>query len=230
MNVLVASRKDSLGGLTTGVKGPSPPFGGVFRLAGPAALILLLSGCLASSDPVANVAEALVDDEGMTVTATRVEPLVHEVDVYGQIQARACGVGEVRGPDRCNGGSAVAAGIAWDVPVRDFADPSALFWRVTLAAPWQSASLVDGLTMTIFTTTPCGIACVQLRQVAETTSATAPAFERLDVYLEEGETGLRVQLEPVGYTETTWNEAAVHYHLFGAIGGYRPVAAPVVLA
>lgn len=217
-------------GPTNGVMGASLPFPDVLRAALAAALLILLSGCLAAPAPPGTMHEAAAPDEGMTVTATRVEPLVHEVDAYGRIQARPCGVGEVRtSGDRCNGGSAVAAGIAWEVPIRDYADPAALFWRVTLAAPWQSASLVDALRMTVFTTTPCGLACVELRKVAETESPTSPGFERLDIYLQEGETGLRVQLEPVGYTETTWTEAAVHYHLFGAIGGYRPVAAPVVI-
>lgn len=229
MNVLVVWRKAFVG-LTTGVKGAPPPFHGVFRQAGPVALLLLLSGCLAAPRPVADVADAVPDGDGMTVTATRVEPLVHDVDAYGRIQARTCGVGDMRSQDHCNGANAIAAGIAWEVPVRDFADPAALFWRVTLAAPWQSASMVEGLRMTVYATQPCGVACIELRSVAEIESATAPAFERLDVYLEEGETGLRIQLEPVGIPETAWNEAAVHYHLFGAIGGYRPVAAPVVLA
>jgi hypothetical protein len=202
----------------------------VLRLAAPAALVLLLSGCFTTPPPAAiEAAEAVPDDDGMTVTATRVEPLVHEVDTHGRIQARTCQVGRLDSTSECNGGGLVAAGIAWEVPVRDFADPEALFWRVSLVAEWQSSSLVEALRMTVFTTTPCGLACVDLRKVAEVEDPAHPGFDRLDVYLEAGETGVRIQLEPIGYTETTWSEAAVYYHLHGTINGYRPVASPVVL-
>ncbi|MEK6974778.1 MAG: hypothetical protein AABY18_00385 [Candidatus Thermoplasmatota archaeon] len=202
----------------------------MLRVAASAALILLLSGCLAAA-PAPAVTEASTDGDDVTVTATRVEALSHDVDSKGRIQAHACEMGQLRGGvERCNGGSVIVAGIAWEVPVYDFADPLALFWRVSLAADWQSSSLVTGLRMTVYATMPCGVTCVELRKVDSVEDAASPGFDGLDVYLEPGETGLRVKLETIGYAETTWSEAAVHYHLHGVVNGYRPVGPPVVVA
>lgn len=202
------------------MRGPS---GGVLRVAAAAALILLLSGCLAAA-PVQDVQPAPVDEDGMLVTATRVEPVVHAVDEVGRIAARPC----IDREQACNMGLG-AYGLAWDTPTRDFADPAALFWRVNLRADWESESLVSSLKMTVYITKPCGIACVKAREVASVEDPIAPTIEDLDLFLAPGETGVRVRLETVGYTETSLGEAAVDYHLHGGVAGFRPVAAPVVL-
>lgn len=189
-----------------------------------AVLSALAAGCLAPTpaDPAAAAPVA----QGMVVTATRVEPLVHAVDEHGAIESRPCTEGE----GDCDM-AVLVAGLGWEAPVRDFGDPAALFWRVSLRADWTSHdSLVTGLTMTVFATKPCGLACVRERQVGTVTGSSGPGFEALDVFLQPGETGVRVRLDPVGHTESAVSEARVAYWLHGRVAGYRAAAEPVVLS
>lgn len=196
----------------------------MLRVAAAAALILLLSGCLSTST-VQEVQDASSeDDDGMVVTATRVEPVTHAVDEVGRIAARLC----IDRDPGCNVGLGMY-GLAWDTPVRDFADPAALFWRVQLRAEWESESMVSGMRMTVYLTKPCGIDCVRAREVASVEDALAPTIEGLDLFLAPGETGVRVKLEPVGAMETALGEAAVEYHLQGGVSGFRPVSDPIVV-
>lgn len=196
----------------------------MLRVAAAAALVLLLSGCLAAA-PVQEVEPEAPSDEGMVVTATRVEPVVHHVDEVGRIAARVC----VERGDTCDMGLGMY-GLQWETPTRDFADPAALFWRVNLRADWESESLVSALRMTVYITKPCGIACVKVREIASVEDPIAPTIEDLDLFLVPGETGVRIRLETVGNTETSLGEAAVDYHLYGGVAGFRPVAAPVVIS
>jgi hypothetical protein len=193
----------------------------VLRLAAVSA-ILLLAGCIASA-PTASIEEpaAVPADDGMVVTATRVVPLVHAVDERGTIEAEAC--------TTPRDGCASVLAVVWEHPQSDFGDPLALFWRVKLHADWQSKSLVTELRMTVFATKPCGVGCLDVREVATISDDASPGFDSLDVFLEPGENGLRIQLDPVGEAQTAVSEARIEYHLHGGVGGYRAASDPVVL-
>lgn len=195
-----------------------------------AGIAILLSGCLAADAPAAlDEATVAADDDGMVVTATRVVPLVHTVDEHGVIQARACVNGASPEGD-CAWSAFAGNGLDWQAPLRDFGDPAALFWRVSLHADWQSRnSLVTKLRMTVYATEPCGLDCLDLREVAVDEDASSPGFDALNVYLQAGETGVRVRLDPVGQAETSVSEARIDYHLHGGVGGYRAADDPVII-
>lgn len=186
-----------------------------------ACAVVLLSGCVAST-PAAPVQDGpVVDDDGMVVTATRVEALVHPVDHHGVIEARSCLMGDDTCPNPLM--------FDWPTPTSDFGDPLALFWRVALHADWTSNSLVSAMRMTVYATKPCGLGCIDEREIQFHDDAASPGFDSLEVYLREGETGVRVRLEPLGNPETSLSEARVEYHLHGAVGGYRPAGDPVII-
>lgn len=213
--------------MTNGIKGAREPSLAVLRVAAVAALILAVSGCVSpAAAPVNDVDEAPADD-GLRVTATRVEPLVHTVDETGRIANHACTTDE----QDCNDPTSIGAvaGYQADMPVRDFGDPLALFWRVSLHADWSSKGLPNGMVMTIYATTPCGIGCIKAREVTSDATGTSPGFDSLDVYLNPGETGVRVRLD-VEETTTVWGAAGIDYHLHGTVGGYRAVGPPILLA
>lgn len=190
----------------------------MFRLVG-VALLLALSGCLAS--PPATLPLPVVEDDGVSVTATRVEPLVHAVDAAGRIESRLC---DPLAPE-CPGPGA----FDWPRPTFDFADPLALFWRVNVNVEWRSLAPQEGLQLTAYATRPCGIDCVRERKVVAAEEVEAPHLHDLDIYLNPGETGVRLRIEPVGAMETAWGDAGIEYRLHGVVGGYRAVAAPVVI-
>lgn len=197
-------------------------------MAAVAALILAASGCLspAATAPVEGTAEA-PEDDGVVVTATRVEPFVHPVDVTDVIEARPC---LEAGDAPCDGYSTGVIGFDWEQPRQDFGDPLALFWRVSLHADWQSKSLVDGLSMTVLATAPCGIGCLHERTIGSVEDPSSPGFDSLDVYLKDGETGVSVRLQPIGETETAMGEARIDYHLHGGVIGFRAAGEPIVLS
>lgn len=189
----------------------------------PAAVVVLLamSGCLAAA-PVPVLTPAPAQDD-LTVTATRVVPLVHEVDTWGRIAMHACPLTNSEGCENILVGQV-------DEPTHDFGDPAALFWRVNVRVDWTSESLVSGLRLSAYATTPCGPACLRERSVGSIEGGYSIALEGLEVFLEPGETGIRLRLQAQGTTEASWSEAAVDYHLAGTVAGYRPVADPVVIA
>ena len=194
------------------------------------ALLALLAGCAA---PPAAVQEAVApaDDDGVTVTATRVEPTIHWIDVHDDIESRPCLLDE--GCTWRIGGD--AGGMDYETPEYDFGDPLALFWRVAVRADYQPdpalAMLVgDGLRLDVFATRPCGPDCVRERLVASDETEGHAGFDHLDVYLHEDETGLRLRLVPLGSPPGFAGESRMPYHLHGAVGGYRAVADPVVVA
>lgn len=194
----------------------------MLRLA-PAALVLLLSGCLAAAPATVQELPAQPDD-GVVVTATRVEPLVHWVDDHGAFQARLC-----------QGEPCTTVGFENEPRVDDFGDPAALFWRVALRAESQpragpTAAGGTGVRMEVFATAPCGIACVKERLVARDDTRGHAGFDALDVYLQPGETGIRVRLVPLGSPEGYIGDNRLEYRLHGAVGGFRPVADPVILS
>ena len=198
-----------------------------------AALVLVLSGCLAAGSPAPPEAEAGPQPDGaMVVTATRVEPLLHWVDVRERIESRPCPLGDEPCSWRLAGSQ--SPGLDYDVPVHDFGDPLALFWRVALRADSDPRAVggtpvFGGLRMEVAATRPCGIDCVRERLVAQDETQGHAGFDSLDVYLEPGETGVRVRLVPLGSPQAYVGENRLDYRLHGAVGGFRAVADPVLL-
>ena len=194
--------------------------------AAAAATLLLLSGCLAAGAPATpDALPGAKPDDGLVVTATRVEPLLHWVDAHDAFQALVC-----QGPgDHC--GSTI--GLETYPRVQDFGDPAALFWRIALRAESEPqgnpGTGATGLRMEVSATKPCGAGCVQERPIAFDETRGHTGFDALDVYLQPGETGVRVRLVPLGQPEAYVGGNRLEYHLHGAVGGFRAVAEPVVL-
>lgn len=210
---------DPFDSATNGVKVPWKRSGFVLRLA-VVALVVAVSGCVASTVPAPLPAPA--PEDGFAVMATRVEALVHAVDARGRIESQLC---DARTPD-CRAPTA----FDWPRPTFDFADPLALFWRVSVQVTWDSQAPRDGLELTVYATKPCGIDCIRERKVGTAGDVEVPRLQDFDIYLQPGETGVRLRLQPVGSMEAAWGEAGITYHVQGAVGGYRAVADPVRIA
>lgn len=187
----------------------------------------LLSGCVAAPQ-VPPALAAPVDADGVSVVAVRVEPLVHEVEVADRLVWRTC-TGVVG--SGCHGSAAFlggSTGYEWESDTHDYADAQALFWRIALDLQWDSEpGPAVPLRMAIAVTEPCGALCVRERVIESLEAETHIQLPPTDIYLEPGETGLRVRIEPVdGATPTTGD---IHYELQGYAAGFRAAGAPILL-
>ncbi len=197
----------------------------MLRLAA-ALVLLLLSGCLASA-PAPLAVAPMAPDDGVVVTATRVQPLAHSLDREGRIAAHAC---QREQPDGCTFAMlGPGSGFQWESPTFDSGDPRALFWRVTAVAEWSTQARVDRMRLEVAATTPCGIGCLEEREVEAVEGPDLLQVDHLDVYLEPGETGIRLRLQPIGTMETTLVHD-IDYHIVGEVVGYRAAGPPVVVS
>lgn len=197
--------------------------------------LLGLSGCLASVPALP--APAPLDD-GWTVTAVRVEPFAHAIDEQGSITLQLCSQGKACGAGPLATLVGIDEPVHWSQRHLDFGDPAALFWRVAVRAEWSGLNSVSGLRLSVFATSSCGIACLETRLVNETVggraalTGDAPAsavLEEFDVYLQPGESGIRVALDiDAGYPGTGPTE--LRYHLQGAVTAFRGAGDPIVLS
>lgn len=194
-----------------------------------AVLALLLAGCAAAPAPAAvdAQADAVADDDGVQVVATRVEPLRHNVALAGSIEGRPC----TGMTDECRFGTG-GAGVTWDEPVADFGDAEALFWRADVSATSRSVLPNAGLHMVLYALKPCASGadgCFRERAVAEAHGPGTIAFNLVDVFLQPGEHGLRLRLQPTEHPEAAFGEAGLDYEVKGWVAGFRAVSEPVVV-
>lgn len=197
---------------------------GVFRLA--LAVVLLLSGCLTAApqaQPTPPPAE-----EGWQATAVRVEPLVHEIVVRDQLGWRACTLVLDAGCQGRAGGLGGSTGVEWEIDEHDYADPEALFWRFAVRVQWgaQAGEAVRSLHAELAVTQPCGVLCTQERIILASNGVGELRIEPRDIFLEPGETGLRLRLRPDDMS--TPSTASIEYTLQGYAAGYR-AAGPTIL-
>lgn len=200
----------------------------MLRRVVPGLLLLVLSGCLAA--PVAPPAEAEGLDDGWEATAVRVEPLVHEMDLQDSLSWRACLVGLDNGCEGRASGLGGSTGVEWEIDEHDFADPQALFWR--FAVLLQQKESIDGeadrpLHVELAVTRPCGVLCVKERVVLSTSGSEEVRIEPRDLFLEPGETGLRLRVHPDDMA--TPSATPIRYTLQGYAAGFRAADDPILL-
>lgn len=199
---------------------------GVLRAA---LLVLALPGCLGVPAAVP-VEDGPVDSEWEAI-AVRVEPLVHPIDLTDRLTWRACLVGLDNGCEGRASGLGGSTGVEWEIDEHDFADPQALFWR--FAVLLQQEESVDGeaarpLHVELAVTRPCGVLCSKERLVFSTGGSDEVRIEPRDIFLEPGETGLRLRVQPGDMA--TPSATPVRYTLQGYAAGFRAADEPILLS
>jgi hypothetical protein len=195
--------------------------------------VTLLAGCTSGSGPAAVAQDVPVQaepvTEGITTTLTRVVP------ERTQIHWDSYQVTTVCAPDGSRPckepiidiGSAVV-GTTYENPEWAVTNRDALFWRLEAVTEFATDNpVVTEATVTVYTRKPCGFGCWEEREVDHVTGPSPLVFERRDVYLEPGETGLLLRLSAANPSATVGLD--VEYSTRGNADGYVPAGDPPIV-
>lgn len=193
------------------------------RLAAVALAGLVLAGCADTPD------EVVPADDGVTVTAIRVEPIQYGRDQAGEFQQRPCNVPI----EPCNGlvvgAEGTGLGLTIDPILATGANPESLFWLIDVKIDWSNGNPdVDALRVNVTSIPKDDPACAARLVLDENKTESPIVYDRLEFFPGPCDQGLTLTVLPDD-RDLLVPPLTIKYDAKVSLRGFVPAADPVVI-